>query len=184
MNIATIFDVVTDCLYAVQFEGEEKHEFSRLFELWNDVEYLEAFFEMQQKELANEFWNAISVEDAVLKTIRDARKLERRLIQVAEVGKIDKSEALSSFFKPLHDSTTKIEPFEKNKAKGINTPNWLRIYAIRLDNNLFVISGGGIKLTKTMQESEHLLLELKKMELVKEYLQNDDNSDLPIFELF
>jgi hypothetical protein len=100
------------------------------------------------------------------------------------VGKIDKSEALSSFFKPLHNSTTKIEPFEKNKAKGINTPSWLRIYAIRLDHNLFVISGGGIKLTKTMQESGHLLLELQKMELVKEYLQNDDNSDLPIFELF
>jgi hypothetical protein len=95
------------------------------------------------------------------------------------VGKIDKSEALSSFFKPLHNSTTKIEPFEKNKAKGINTPSWLRIYAIRLDH-----SGGGIKLTKTMQESGHLLLELQKMELVKEYLQNDDNSDLPIFELF
>ena len=51
------------------------HEFSRLFRLWNDVEYLETFFEEQQQDLEHEFWQGISIEAAIWKTIQDARKL-------------------------------------------------------------------------------------------------------------
>lgn len=71
-----------------------------------------------------------------------------------------------------------------NKAKGLNKPSWLRIYAIRLDANLFVVSGGAIKLTETMNERAHLIQELRKLELTKAYLLDEEQADLEIFELF
>lgn len=184
MEIRSIFELVDESLYSVWFEGEPIHEFSRLFNLWNDVEYLESFFEEHQQDLDHEFWQGLSIEDAIWKTIQDARKLERKLIRVAESGKKSRYDTLSSFFKPLFDSTTKIEQFEKNKAKGLQSPSWLRIYAIRIEPNLFVVSGGGIKLTQTMNERGHLLQELQKLEIVKNYLQDEENLDLLPFELF
>ena len=46
----------------------------------------------------------------------------------------------------------------------------LRIYAIKLEPGIYVITGGAIKLTRTMQEREHTLLELGKMEKVRNFL--------------
>lgn len=184
MKINHIFELVEESLYSVRFEGEAIHEFSRLFNLWNDIEYLESFFEEHQQDLEQEFWEGLSVEDAISKTIQDARKLELKLIQVAESGKTNRFDTLSGFFKPLRDSTMRITRFEKNKAKGLQYPSWLRIYAIRVDTNLFFVSGGGIKLTQTMNERAHLQVELQKLEVVKNYLQDEDNIDLLPFELF
>ena len=95
-----------------------------------------------------EFWGNITIEDAILITREEAIRLEDELLAVAEKGKTDRYATLSILFKPLHDTTTRIEEFEFNKVKGDNRRSWLRIYAIRIDSNLFVISGGAIKLTK------------------------------------
>ncbi len=88
-------------------------------------------------------------------------------------------------FKPLYNNTTKIDSFEKNKVKGTNKPSWLRMYAIRIETNLFVITGGAIKLTATMNERDHLLQELHKLDYVKKFFQDDGNADdFEIFQLF
>lgn len=184
MEIRSIFELIDQSLYSVWFDAEGTHEFSRLFKHWNDVEYLEGFFEHHQNDLKSEFWQGVSIEEAIWKTIQDARKLESRLIQIAKQGKHSKYDTLSSFFKPLANSTQRIESFEKNKAKGLERPSWLRIYAIRLDANLFVVSGGGIKLTPTMNECEHLRQELQKLDIVKTYLRDEDNLDFLPFELY
>lgn len=46
----------------------------------------------------------------------------------------------------------------------------VRIYAIKLEPGCYIITGGAIKLTRTMQEREHTLIELNKMEAVRNYL--------------
>lgn len=184
MEIVRIFAIVEESLYTVQYEHEEAHEFSRLFDLWNDATYLESFFEMHKTDLQSGFWGDISVEQAVLQTRKEAKALERKLIQIAEYGKTDRYETLSTLFQPLYDNPTKIEALEKNKVKGLRKPGWLRMYAIRIEANLFVVSGGAIKLTKTMNDRTHLLLELEKLELTRQYLQDEENEELEIFELF
>jgi hypothetical protein len=50
--------------------------------------------------------------------------------------------------------------------------SWLRIYAIKLEPGCYIITGGAIKLTRTMQERSHTLLELNKMEKVRNFLLN------------
>ena len=46
-------------------------------------------------------------------------------------------------------------------------PSWLRIYAIKVEEGTYVVTGGAIKLTATMSERKHTLAELAKLELVR-----------------
>jgi hypothetical protein len=70
---------------------------------------------------------------------------------------------------------------EKARLKRhVRHSSWLRIYAIKLCDGVYVITGGAIKLTATMQEKAHTLTELKNMEKVRNTLLKeniiDDNS--------
>lgn len=58
----------------------------------------------------------------------------------------------------------------------------LRIYAIKLDPGIYVITGGAIKLTRTMQEREHTLVELAKMERVRRYMLENNIVDMDSFQ--
>jgi hypothetical protein len=105
------------------------------------------------------------------------------MLDICQKGKADPQESLSTLFEPLRDGTLSIEDFEKNKAKN----HWVRIYAIRIDQNLFVITGGAIKLTRTMNDRDHLLKELDKLELVKGFLErrgDDESLDFYVFSLY
>jgi hypothetical protein len=62
----------------------------------------------------------------------------------------------------------------------------LRLYAIRVAPNLFVITGGTIKLTHRMEEREHTHVELEKLEKVKRYLAEEwlfDEIDFELMEI-
>ncbi len=56
--------------------------------------------------------------------------------------------------------------------------SWLRLYAIKLEPGCYVITGGAIKLTRTMEEREHTLKELSKTVycLLNVYLQFQQKS--------
>lgn len=71
-----------------------------------------------------------------------------------------------------------IPPYQRSKVYGSMRKSWLRVYAIRIEENLFIITGGAIKLTKTMNERPHLMAELDKMEAVKLWLIENQVIDL------
>ena len=86
-------------------------------------------------------------------------------------------------FKPLSDGKFKKE-FEKDKVKVDGRKTWLRLYAIRIDVNLFVVCGGAIKLRETLNDRAYLLKELDKLNLTQNYLMDEENDDLDLFELY
>jgi hypothetical protein len=45
------------------------------------------------------------------------------------------------------------------------------LYAIRIADNVYVVSGAGIKLTETMNDRPHLKTELKKLKAVSTFLK-------------
>jgi hypothetical protein len=182
MKIVSTFALVEDSLYSVQYEHEKFHEFRRLFSLWNDAEYLDVFFNKHKDDLKREYWGGISHTNALIKTRKDSKLLENKILEIAKKGKTDRFETLSTLFKPLQNEPQKLESYEKNKAYGLAWHSWLRIYAIRVDVNVFVVSGGAIKLTPNMNEREHLLLELKKLEITQNYCRDND-IDLGYFEM-
>ncbi len=196
--------IVKDSLYAVkytddndEFENNEfieghknPDEFNRLFINWQDPEYLDGFFNKNKEDLQKEFYGNISIEEAIQKTIDEAYKLGQKILSVAEKGKESISESLQTLFKPLNNYENEIYPipiYQKSKVYGSNYKSWLRIYALRIEKNVFIITGGAIKLTKTMNEREHLKKELKKLENVKSFLISegiiDNDSIIDFLEL-
>ncbi len=169
MKINAIFELVEDSLYSVKYEGDEFSEFVRIFDNWTNASFIFDFFTNHSHDLYSPVWNGISVTEAVIRTRNEAIAFEEKLLEVAQLGKMVLTDGLSSLFSPLVNGM--FEPIlEKDKAKA-NRRSWLRIYAIRIDVNLFLVSGGAIKLTRTMNEREHLKIELQKMDATRKYVK-------------
>ena len=170
MEIINIFAIIKDSLLAVQFDFEQSDEFSVLFNKWNDVEFLEKFFEEHKEDLNSGFYGEVTIEEAVFRTIEEANKFEIYIKDIANRGKRNPNSTLQDLvFTPLSKSDTSIGHL-KTKAYGNEDKTWLRVYAIEIASNLYIVSGGAIKLTETMNQREHLLLELKKLNATIEYL--------------
>ncbi|MDF1573166.1 MAG: hypothetical protein P1P82_16280 [Bacteroidales bacterium] len=73
---------------------------------------------------------------------------------------------LEEIFTPLSDYQSNDLKIDKRKAKS----TWLRLYAIRVDKSVYIITGGSIKLTQKMQNRGHTMHELKKLESCKNFL--------------
>lgn len=181
MRIRTIFAIKQYVLYSVAYD-ENENEFKRLFDLWiHDFEYLESFFEENKADLQSGFWGAMNVEKAIDKTRTSAIKLRKQFYDIANNSELT-NDKLQQLFRPLRNDEYHINSLSKEKS----TEGWLRIYAIRISENAYVVSGGAIKLTKTMNNANsHLLLELKKLEFTKRFLIENgltDESDFGFFE--
>ncbi|MCS6796788.1 MAG: hypothetical protein RMJ97_05320 [Raineya sp.] len=159
MKIVDIFAVVEGSLYAAQF-GEELNEFEKLRRNWQDAEFVKNYFEQRTTSLR---YFHISLEEGQSKVLEESEGLFNRILKTAQgKTKLD----LDAIFRPLNDNEFAITDFQKSKYKEY----FFRIYAVRVDKNLYVISGGGIKLVKTMQEDTDLTKELIKIECLRNYL--------------
>lgn len=49
----------------------------------------------------------------------------------------------------------------------------LRLYAVRIGENTFVVTGGAIKLTHRMEERPHTQRQLIRLTSVKDWLRNE-----------
>lgn len=148
-------------------------ELERNTELWDNTEYLYDFFHEHSANLQSKYWQNISVEEAVLYTRDCADELNNVLHDC------DNCELI---FQTLTDGdlgTTRLK-FHKIKVRR----NCLRLYAIKLEEGQFVITGGTIKLTQKMQECPHNLVELVKLDKVKNFLISKDVFDKDSFESY
>ncbi|RCW31369.1 hypothetical protein [Marinilabilia salmonicolor] len=168
MKIVSIFG---ENLTAVKYNGEEADELERLFDLWNDSEFLEDFFEKHKQDLA---YFKLTGDEAILHTREEAQLLSDKLYEAVQNDPIK----LESLFRNLHNEETGILTLSKQKARR----RWLRLYALRIDKNVYLITGGAIKLTKTMEERPHTSEELAKLERCRQFLQNNNVFDTDSFK--
>jgi hypothetical protein len=179
--------IVKNSLYAIEYDNTGNDEFQNLFENWSDPEYLDTFFNEHKADLQKDFYNNIPIEEAIIKIINEAEKLEQQLIEYAEKGKANAVDSLQTLFKPLNNYENSIYPipeYQESKIYGSEHRSWIRIYALRIEGNVFIVTGGAIKLTKTMNEREHLSEELEKLKKVKHFLINEgiiDNDSIVDF---
>jgi hypothetical protein len=172
MKIIPIFVSETDeqGIWSVRFDLESESEFDRFFNLINDPEWLYQFFEANRDDLKSGFWKQKKVEDAILQTLDEVYYMEELLCEFAEKGFANYSLRLQDLFKPLNNYEYALTTHQKSKARVRN--GWLRLYGIRLTANCYLISGGGIKLTREMHRP-HLQNELRKLEQAKTYLKSN-----------
>lgn len=163
MKIARIFG---NRLYAFQYEGEEDNEYDRLMDLWTDPVYLRDFL---QGNLAS----GESVNEVIMAIRDDSESLDDAIAAAAA----DRNQKMETFFKPLHNEEYHVRSLSKQKARK----NYLRLYAIRIDEDCFVITGGAIKLTHLMEDSPHTSKELTKLEKARSFLREQGIMDVDSF---
>lgn len=186
MEIVRIFDP-EDFLLSVRYEHETYDEFTRLLENWADAEYLENFFTANETDLKRPFWKSISIEDAILRTLDEASKLEQHFLELSDIEQNERIESLKEQFRPLSKLPDRIYYLEKKKSYGVNKKGWLRIYALKVDEDMYLITGGAIKLTDYMEERDHTRKELQKIESVRQFLREqgiiDEEGMVELLEL-
>ena len=125
------------------------------------------------------YFKITDVNQAIYDTIDDSERLQCLIMDISPEADLDK------LFRPLDNSRTSEMILGKEKARLHNTPkhaSWLRIYAIKLEPGIYVITGGAIKLTRTMQEREHTLVELARMEKVRRFMLDNNIMDKDSFD--
>jgi hypothetical protein len=84
---------------------------------------------------------------------------------------------LEEFFKPLDNQEYQITILSKQKGRR----NHLRIYALKIDDNCFVITGGAIKFTHFMEDRVHTDEERMKLNRCKQFLNENGVFDCDSF---
>ncbi len=171
------FEALTkdECLWAVVYEGENQNAFDTVFDKWFDAKWLRDFFDNNIKDL-NTFFKISDIDQAIFDTLADAEALQGVIL--------DMKNPPDAFFRPLEPSRMSEMTLGKEKAKGLirSHPSWLRLYAVKLQSNRYLITGGAIKLTATMQEREHTLEELRKLNKVRDNLLKEGIIDYEGFK--
>ncbi len=169
------FDDITEDgrLWAVRYDGEEDNAFATVLGRWNDVTWLRAFFKENILDLSS-FFKITDVSQAIYDTIEDADRLQCLIMDLSPDANLDR------LFRHLEPSRVSDMVLGKEKARLDNRQrhaSWLRIYAIKLAQGVYIITGGVIKLTATMQERKHTLDELMRMEMVRNFLISENIVD-------
>lgn len=161
-------------LWAVKYENDKDNCFDSLFAKWYDMNWLLSFFKENLSDLQS-FFRITNVFQAVMETMDEARRLECLMLDITTDANLD------LLFKHLENSRFSEMSLGREKAYGdggYRHQSWLRIYAIKIESGVYLVTGGAIKLTATMEERTHTLSELAKMERVRNYLLDNGVYDL------
>lgn len=165
-------------LWAVRYDDETNNALQLVFNQWNNPEWLWDFFTENISDLES-YFKITDVDQAIYDTIEDSGKLECLILDITPSANLD------LLFRPLENSRTMEMTLGKEKGRLQNRKehaSWLRLYAIKLESQHYIITGGAIKLTRTMKERDHTLRELTKMETVRNLLVKQGIVDAEGFE--
>jgi hypothetical protein len=172
MKIVAIF---ANKLFAIQYKNQQLNEYKRIIEYWSDPELVEAFLVDNQDDLPD----GITIFKALHFIQEEIDLINDKIDEIIN----DPSKSLDQFFAPLNNNEYRERQLSQRKGKAdVRRTKYLRLYAIRIEPNMYVITGGAIKLPlqHMMDEKSHTEKELKKLNKIKDYLNEngvfDDDS--------
>lgn len=157
-------------LHTFCYGNNDIDEMERLFKEWTDPEFLETFFQDHKKDL---YFDNLTIEEAIEQTLDSVKVILRELKSLQHI----KEPVLDTIFCNLNN-----EPGLKKMSKQKKAQRRLRIYAIRIDKNCFVITGGAIKASLRMADEPHTRKELQKLDKCMEYLTDNGIFDKESFD--
>lgn len=144
----------------------------RLLTLWNDTAHLYQFVTQHKADVPED----VSIPALINQLIVNTNDIDDALYEISKYP--DKK--LEEFFKPLDNQEYHIVELSKQKGRK----NYLRLYAIRIDKNCFVITGGAIKFHHLNKDRLHTKIEMKKIDECRYYLKDNDVFDADSFYEF
>jgi hypothetical protein len=185
MEIVPIFanEMTFEGLYAIRYHPDDDDEFERLFSSWSDVEYLTNYLKENIGYLLNPHFESRSISSLADQVLEEGEILEKELFNYANAGLALSGDRLEMIFQPLGKQAV-IPIHQHTKAKLNRRKPLLRIYALRLGKNTFIITGGAIKLVHSMADHPDTIKELEKLNKVKAFLKSqgiDTDDDLTYY---
>ncbi|NJC27018.1 hypothetical protein [Neolewinella antarctica] len=121
------------------------------------------------------------VIEAINRTKDDSKDLFTRLIQA--MAKTDGGDAtdLDTLFTTVHETPRSVD-FVETKIKGSRFKSWLRLFAVRSSSGVYFITGGAIKLERTLQDHPATQRELDKVRAAARHFRKEDPDKF--FELY
>ncbi len=172
----SIVPVIGNVVYSVVFgEDEDDHQYNRFFDYHTDVTAVRCFFKENESELRNNpAWkNVPNVESATRQVLHEAEELEDLIEKLADNTEKGVWPDLDSHFSYLDGVYRNVYEYVPVKSYGTCRPSFLRLYAIKVADNKYVITGGGIKLRDTIQESPGIRSRVfKEIDLTRAYIQS------------
>jgi hypothetical protein len=165
MKIVSIF---AEYIYAFHYAAEVDNEYDKAMDLWTNVSYLQAYAKR------NNVSNVYGFIETILKNAEEIQDL---------LDNCNQNEIpFALYFEALQESERKKEVLSLQKGKIRR--NQLRFYAIKIEDNCFVITGGAIKMSQKMEDHPDTKNELEKLKIARIYfLQNGVSDEDSFFEL-
>ena len=181
-----ITEIYSGSLFAVHFDEKDFNEYEDAFALWQDLDYLVKYFSDNANLLATDFWKSIPIptdyEDLAQIIIDESFDLQEYIEEVASNTANGAEPDFDTFFQELGGKYKNLRQYIPQKAYGTNTPTMLRLYAIRIEPNCYLVVHGGIKLTPDIQGTPALRQQLfSKIDNVLHFLKVNgilDSDDL------
>lgn len=156
-----IREIYKGCLYSIKFDETDADEYSRVIALWKDLDYLVNFFKENAREVDQPFWREAGLNPdtpiaSAERVASEAIVLASHIRDLAQNAKDGELPDFENFFQPLGGKYSYVRELEPHKSYGTFRPSLLRLYAIKLGRNVYLIVFGGIKLGSTIQNSPGL----------------------------
>ncbi|MBD5293972.1 MAG: hypothetical protein HDS20_04035 [Bacteroides sp.] len=153
-----IVEIYKDWLYSISFDEEDLNEYHRVFREWHDLDYLVTFFSDNREAVNSEFWRNAGLdpdnpEKLAARVIDEADNLETYIAELVNNCANGTKPDFDEYFHLLNGKYKCLWSLEPMKSYGTKSPSLLRLYAIRLDSNCYLIVYGGIKLGDSIQNS-------------------------------
>lgn len=152
-----------------------KDEFTKWRRLWQDASFLSDFYCNHIEYFRVPFWAGIDEERFVMDAIASAPEIFRNIEAALRKNELEK------LFRPLSLQDERQADYTsirvKSKFGRIQNHFAFRIYAIKVDDGCYVITGGAIKITRGMSEAPHTKIELAKLKYVHEALLKEGLTD-------
>lgn len=162
-------------LYAVRYDDmpEDENSWSQFFDALSDPEFRRDFMKARkEKWLTNGYWGTVSIADASVRAMDEfldiTDELRDAYLNNAMEGFIA---VLNEVFIPLNNYggpdtliPTKGKPVEPREP-------WVRLYAVKVSENLFLFTGGTIKLGRYMDDDAATRKEKAKLNRLRDCLK-------------
>lgn len=161
-------------LYSIKYDGEDSDEYNRLMEEWLDVYEVNNFL-CDNITTFNEYWSDFfsNTLEAAEQIAEEANVMESYFEDVAYNTSVGEFPDYDSYFQYLDGVYSCEVRYIPMKGYGIYRPSLIRVYAIKIEPNVYVVVDGGIKLGKKIQNSpglkEHVI---KKINIARTYLSS------------
>jgi hypothetical protein len=174
-----IVEIYKDWLYSIAFDEEDLSEYHRVFKEWHDLDYLINFFEDNKNFVNSKFWKDAGLdpdnpEFSAERVIDEANDLEMYISKLVDNVSKGLKPDFDQYFHFLDGKYKCVWSLEPVKAYGTAAPSLLRLYAIKIESNCYLIVYGGIKLGSKIQNSPVLKDNVfRKVEEVLDFLKSN-----------